>query len=84
MDPTSESDAIEKAQKVFADFNLGIDDLLAQYQAKIALKKYCKEDLKMGEQFMKEFLQMMEGIIDAQEKGFTQVELYDILNFAWE
>ena len=84
MDPTSESDAIEKAQKVFADFNLGIDDLLAQYQAKIALKKYCKEDLKMGEQFMKEFLQMMESIIDAQEKGFTQVELYDILNFAWE
>jgi len=42
MDPTSESDAIEKAHQVFADFNLGADDLLAQYQAKIALKKYCK------------------------------------------
>ena len=84
MEASSESDAIDKAHQVFAEFNLGVDELLAAYQAKIALKKYCKDNLKMEEQFMKEFLQMMDGIVDQQEKGFSQVELYDILNFAWE
>ena len=49
---------------MFVDYNLSGDELLAQYQAKIVLRKYCKVDLKMPDDFLAQFMEMMERIID--------------------